>query len=164
MRRYMYILGALAAAVLVAWAVWFSFASSGQERPMTGIVTAPGTAALEVRDQLGVLDALKVDRVLAPGDSWVVVYLQGMGGMTGRRVGLVRVRAGETRDLLVPFEKGVRLTDDVIVVLQADMGVPSAFEFDAGRFAESPDKPYFVGGVELAKTVLVRFSEMGNAV
>jgi len=148
----------------VVWAVWFSVSLSGQDRPMTGVVTAPGTAALEVQDQLGVVGALKVDRVLAPSDSWVVVYQQGMGGMTGQRVGLVSVRAGETLDLLVPFDKGVRLTDDVVVVLQADKGIPGTFEFDAGRFAESPDKPYFIGGVELAKTVLVRFSEMGNSV
>lgn len=164
MRRYAYIAGTTIAVVIALWAVWYSVEASRAARSMVGIVTAPGKASLQVHDQLGAQGAIRIDRIVVPEASWVVVYVRGMGGMNGARIGLVRVLAGETKALSVPLDSGVRLTDKVIVVLQADRGVPSVFEFDPGRFDASPDKPYFVGGIQLSRPVVVRYSEMGNAV
>jgi len=61
---------------------------------------------------------------------------------------------------MVPLDTSVRLTEKVLVVLQADRGVRGSFEYDAARFESSPDKPYYVGGSEVSVLVLVRFNEM----
>ena len=49
----------------------------------------------------------------------------------------------------------VTLTDKLIVAVHADRGIVGAFEFDTTKFDSSPDKPYFVGGMELAMEVKV---------
>jgi hypothetical protein len=130
---------------------------------MVGVVAAKGAAILETRDQLGAQDGIIIDRIVAPGPAWVAVYTEGMNGMPGARVGLVHVPGGESRDVRVELNADVRLTENAIVVLQADAGIKNAFEYDEDRFEASPDKPYWVRGAQVQRTVWVRFFEMGNS-
>jgi hypothetical protein len=163
MRRSLYVVGIAAAVLLAVSAVTLSFAVTRHKPVMVGVVVAKG-ASLEVADQLGVQGALKVARVVAPGPSWVVVYNKtaqgGMNMSSASQVGIVHVSAGESRDVSVPLDPDIRMTQYVEVVLQADRGVPSVFEFDPKNFATSPDKPYYIGGKRVQTSVLVRFNEM----
>ncbi|HEX9092893.1 MAG TPA: hypothetical protein VF902_02820, partial [Coriobacteriia bacterium] len=96
-----------------------------------------------------------VDRVLAPGASWVVVHVD-MDGKPGERVGFAHVDGGESRDISVPLDPKIMLTEKVLVALHADRGIAGTLEFDMDKFATSPDKPYFVDGMELATAVAVK--------
>ncbi|MDP2299316.1 MAG: hypothetical protein U1E08_06875 [Coriobacteriia bacterium] len=130
--------------------------ASEAEHPTDGVwgyVTSADSAALELAaDQAGATE-LVVDRVLAPGDAWVVVHLDD-NGAPGMRVGLAGVAKGETIDLRIALEGD--LTDSLIVALHADRGTPGEFDFDMESPATSPDRPYFIGGAELAAVVNVR--------
>jgi hypothetical protein len=85
----------------------------------------------------------------------VVVHLD-VDGKPGERVGLVHVDGGESRVVDVALDPKVELTDKLLVALHADRGIVGKFEFDMGKFETSPDKPYFVEGMELATAVAVR--------
>jgi hypothetical protein len=164
MKRFLYVTGITAAVLLTAAAVTLSFAVTRHKPVMVGVEIARGAASLEVADQLGVQGALKVARVVAPGPSWVAVYTTtaqgGMNMSSASQVGIVHVPAGESRDVSVPLDPNIRMTEHVEVVLQADRGVPSVFDFDPSNFATSPDKPYCIGGKRVQASVLVRFNEM----
>lgn len=135
----------------------FAFASTPKNGAMAGVVVAPRNAALEVADQpgAGAAGSITVDRTFAPGDSWVVVHLD-MDGKPGKRVGVRHVPAGESRGVTVALAPSVKLTDKLLVALHADRGVTGKFEFDMMRFESSPDKPYFVDGMELARAIQVK--------
>jgi hypothetical protein len=79
-----------------------------------------------------------------------------MGGKPGDRVGVAHVDGGESRGVSVTLDPKAKLTDKLLVALHADRGIPGTFEFDMSRFESSPDKPYFIDGMELAKAVRVR--------
>ena len=161
-------IAAIIVAVIAALTVGlFSYAATRTEQPMVGVVTASGSASIEATGQLGATATLKVDRIVAPDRSWVAVYLIGANAMegpggeaAGQLVGYAHVPAGGSRNVMVPLDTSVRLTEKVLVVLQADRGVRGSFEYDATRFEASPDKPYYVGGSEVSVLVLVRFNEM----
>lgn len=137
----------------VALTGWTFAQASARDYMMVGVVVAEENVALEVEDQIGAERAVEVSRVLAPDDSWIVVHLD-EGGMPGKRVGLLRVGKGESRDLVVPLDERAT-TPDVIVALHADRGQRGVFEFDMDAFMHSPDKPYFVDFEEVAKAVAV---------
>jgi hypothetical protein len=151
-RKTLLRIAAVAAAVLLVGGLTaYSYAAGPQK--MVGVVVAEKSASFDasqpVRDGV-----LTVDNVLAPDDSWVVVHLD-MDGKPGMRVGVAHVTAGTHASVTVRLDPGVTLTDKVLVALHADRGVRGAFEFDMKRFDSSPDKPYFVNGMELAKEVPV---------
>lgn len=155
MNKLLKIAGVVLAVVAVAGVSVYAYAASRGESKMLGVVVAARNAALEVADQPGAGSTLTVDRTLAPGASWVVVHLD-MDGKPGKRVGLAHVDAGESRNVRVELDSSVALTDKVLVALHADRGVAGTFEFDMDKFDASPDKPYFVDGMELATAVRVR--------
>ena len=172
MRRWPTIAGSVLAIGVTVGAIAFAVAGTSRGAPMVGVLTAPGSASIEATGQLGALDTLRVDRVVAPDRSWVAVYLIGTDAMTGeggsgvatgRPVGYVQVPAGTSVDVRVRLDTSVRLTEKVLVVLQADRGVPGRFEFDPARFDASPDKPYYVGGAAVSVAVIVRFDEMSGS-
>jgi len=118
-----------------------------------GYVAAEKNAQLEVAaDQNGV-DELVIDRVLAPGDAWVVVHADD-NGAPGMRVGLARIEKGESTDVKVELED--LTTPKVIVAIHADRGEAKEFDFDMMNKEMSPDRPFFVNGKELASVVTVR--------
>ncbi len=118
-----------------------------------GYVASAETARLEVTDvQQGVTE-LVVDRVLAPGDAWLVVHVDD-NGKPGMRVGLARVTKGESSDVKVKLDRIG--TEKVIVALHADRATKGEFDFDMMAPTMSPDRPYFVDEKELARVVTVR--------
>lgn len=163
MKRSFAAVGVAALVALTAGAVVLSYASTRTERAMVGLVAAKGAVVLETHDQLGVQGGISIDRVVVPRASWIAVYTEGMDGMPGTRAGLVHVPAGESANVLVDFDPEVRLTESAIVVVHADAGVANAFEYSEDRFESSPDKPYWVAGAQVQRTVWVRFYEMGNS-
>ena len=118
-----------------------------------GYVAAPDKAQLELDEDQNGVDTLVVKRVLAPTDSWVVVHAD-MDGKPGMRVGLARVKKGESLDVKVPIKD--LTTPKVIVAIHADKGTPEKFDFDMMNKEMSPDRPFFVNGAELAKVATVR--------
>jgi hypothetical protein len=155
MNRLLKIAGLVLATIAVAGVTAYAYAASQGEPKMLGVVVAAKNAALEVADQPGVTSTLRVDRVLAPGASWVVVHLD-MDGKPGERVGVAHVDGGETADLTVQLDPKVKLTEKLLVALHADRGIEDKLEFDMAKFESSPDKPYFVDGMELATAVRVK--------
>jgi hypothetical protein len=116
-----------------------------------------------VVDQLGANAGIVVAEVHAPDDSWLVAYSTGEAGMAGGLLGYTHVAAGTSTDVLVPIDPRIRLTPQAVITLNADRGVRGTFEFDAGRYDSSPDKPYYVAGSAVEATVTVAFPEMENA-
>jgi len=166
-RRSLTVIGIVVVVAVLLGAIGFAVAGASGSTPMVGVIVRPGGASIEATGQLGATATLKVDRIVAPDRSWVAVYLigadpmEGAGGeAAGRLVGYAPIPAGGSRDVMVPLDTSVRLTEKVLVVLQADRGVRGSFEFDAARFEASPDKPYYIGGSEVSARVLVRFNEM----
>jgi hypothetical protein len=150
--------GLVAGVALVTGAVMLSYTATRDGQAMSGVIIRHDEAALDVADQPGATATLKIDRVMAPGPSWIVVSQVTMGATRGMMdkpdpnaapapeplvIAVVPVGAGESRDLIVPLSAGIPLTRMVSVVLHADRGTAGAFEWDMNRFAESPDKPYF---------------------
>jgi hypothetical protein len=119
-----------------------------------GVMTAAGTAAIEVADQIDVTDTLTIERALAPEDAWIVVHLDDEGA-PGARVGLKYIPAGESTAVSVPLEP-LALTDTLFVAIHADRGEPGVYEFDMMNKLNSTDQPYFIDGTEVATAVRVR--------
>ncbi|MDO8848749.1 MAG: hypothetical protein Q7W51_10235 [Coriobacteriia bacterium] len=117
-----------------------------------GYVAAADDAQLEIAGS-ATADALVVDRVLAPGDAWIVVHLDD-DGAPGMRVGLQHVSEGESLDVAVALEDVT--TETLIVAVHADKGAADEFDFDMDDPAGSPDRPYFVDEKELAVVVDVK--------
>jgi hypothetical protein len=132
---------------------------SGEAAPMEGdaevwgYVASADKAQIELAEEQDGVDELVVDRVLAPGDAWVVVHADD-NGKPGMRIGLTRVEKGESTNVKVQLEEVT--TPKVIVAVHADRGTAGDFDFDMMAPKMSPDRPYFVDGKELAKVVTVR--------
>jgi hypothetical protein len=119
-----------------------------------GYVVSARNAALEAEAEQNLAGGeLVVDRVLTPGDAWIVVHLDD-DGSPGMRVGLAPISSGESRNVRVPVEGD--LTDSLIVAVHADRGTRGVFDFAMDDPAGSPDRPYFVDGAELATVVSVK--------
>lgn len=132
----------------------YSFANAPEKGSMGvwGYVAAEKFAQLEVDNQPGV-NKLKVRLAKTPADAWIVVHTDD-NGMPGERVGAARISKGVNRDVEIPL-KGVT-SEKVIVAIHADRGTPGKLDFDMKDKTGSPDRPFFVGGKELAKIVTVR--------
>jgi hypothetical protein len=146
------------ALVVAAWGVANLRAGSA----MSGVIARTGEASIVVRDQLGAHDRIRVDEVTAPDASWLAAYRVGMGDMPGALLGYVSVPAGVSRDVEIPIDPDIRLTEYAVITLNADRGARGKFEFAMDRFESSPDKPYYVGGRAVQATATVAFPEMVN--
>ncbi len=118
-----------------------------------GYVASADAAQIELAEDQAGVDELVVDRVLAPGAAWIVVHADD-NGKPGVRVGLAHVDKGENTNVKVKLED--LTTPKVIVAVHADKGEADEFDFDMMAKEMSPDRPYFVGGKELAKVVSVQ--------
>jgi hypothetical protein len=177
-RKLLAYVGLAAAVALVTSAAMLSYTVTRDGQSMSGVIVRYEEAALDVADQPGAFSELKIDRVVAPGPSWIVVSQVTMGATRGmmeepdpnaapapepRILAVAAVGPGEARDLVVKLDTRVRTTRMLSVVLHADRGNTGAFEWDMNRFAESPDKPYFrlaeganYSPVQLGMNVLVQ--------
>jgi hypothetical protein len=154
MKRLPTIAGLVIAAVALLALTGYSFANAPKPGAMVGIVVAKKNASVEVMDQPGAKGSIMVAKVLVPGQSWIAVHLDD-NGMPGARIGLQAIPAGTSTDVEVKLDD-VTLTDKVIVAVHADRGIPGKFEFDKKQFDASPDKPYFIDGMEMAMEAGVR--------
>lgn len=143
----------LAVAMLLGVTV-YAFANAPEKGSMGvwGYVANADDATLEVSDQVGATSLL-VKQVEAPGPAWIVVHTDD-DGMPGERVGLIRIEEGVSRNVSVELE-GLT-SEKVIVAVHADKGEVGEFEFDMEDREDSPDRPFFVGGAELAEAVAIR--------
>ncbi len=130
-----------------------SDAETSENPDVWGYVAAADSAQLEIAPEQLDVDELVVDRVLAPGDAWIVVHLDD-NGKPGARVGLAHVDKGESTDVTVALEDVT--TPNVIVAVHADRAEKGEFDFDMMNAKMSPDRPYFVDEKELALVVTVR--------
>lgn len=137
----------------------YAFANAPKPGEMVGIIASKKIASVEVMDQPGASGSIKVAKVNVPGPSWIAVHLDDKG-MPGKRVGLQAIPAGTSTEVEVKID-GVKLTDKLIVAVHADRGIVGKFEFDKKQFDASPDKPYFVGGMELAMETKVSAPPFG---
>ncbi len=144
---------ALAGAALVATGCTTSKQAETDTSKVWGYVASADKAQLELDEQQDGAKSLVVKRVLAPSDAWVVVHAD-MNGKPGMRVGLAHVKRGESLDVKVPLKDVT--TPKVIVAVHADKGTADKFDFDMMNKEMSPDRPFFVGGSELAKVATVR--------
>lgn len=144
----------LAVAILLALTA-YAFANAPEKGSMGvwGYIADAKNAKLELSEEQLAVDTLVLDRVVAPEDAWVVVHLDD-DGMPGERVGLEHVDKGENLKVSVPL-KGVT-SEKVFVALHADRATPDKFDFDMEARTTSPDRPFFVDGMELAMAVTVR--------
>jgi hypothetical protein len=157
MRIYKRILGAIGIVLAVALslgATAYAVMEGGGEGEMMGVIVAADNIALEVPAQPGATRTLVVETANVPGPSWIVVHLDD-NGKPGMRVGLQHVDPGANANVSVALE-GDELTDELIVALHADRGVVDSFDFAMDQFEVSPDKPYFVDGMEMATRVRVK--------
>lgn len=155
MKRFFSIIGIILGVALSLGMTVYSFANAAEGSKMMGIVVNERTAALEVMDQPGAEESIMVSSVKVPRASWIAVHLDD-NGMPGKRVGLKSIPAGTSSDVEVALDKGITLTDKLIVAVHADYGAIGQFEFAMDRFEASADKPYFVGGMELAMEASVK--------
>lgn len=114
-----------------------------------GVPAQMHEAGVEVAAQPISSSTVRVSRVMAPTPAWVVVHLNN-DGMPGKRVGLVQVGAGETRNVTVQLDASMMFTDTLLVAVHADRGEAGVFEFDMMDAVNSPDQPFFVDGMEVA--------------
>ncbi|TLM99346.1 MAG: hypothetical protein FDZ75_00280 [Actinobacteria bacterium] len=153
------VLRAALALALVAGTAVLAGCSSGtgadaKKNPdVWGYVTTAEKAQLELAENQDGVDQLVVDRVLAPGDAWIVVHADN-NGKPGMRVGLKHVKRGESTNVRVPLKD--LTTPSVIVAVHADRATKNKFDFDMMAKEMSPDRPFFVDEKELAKAVKVR--------
>lgn len=155
MKKVLSIIGIALAVLALLGMTAYAFANAPAKGSMGvwGYVAAEKNAQLEVDANQPGGKELKVYRVVAPTDAWVVVHTDD-NGMPGMRVGLKHISAGETTTVTVPLKDVT--TDKVIVAVHADKGTPGKFDFDMDKKTESADRPFFVNGMELAKVVSVR--------
>ena len=148
MKRFLNIIGIILGVSLTLGMTVYAFANAGSAGKMIGVVATKATASVEVMDQPGAKGTITVKSVTVPGPSWIAVHLDD-NGMPGQRIGLRAVPAGESRDVVVKIDD-VTLTDKLVVAVHADRGIIGTFEFSKDAFDSSPDKPYFVDGMELS--------------
>ena len=138
---------------LLAAAGCTSQQSAEKDPRVWGYVASADSAKIDLAESQDGVDELVVDKVVAPGGAWVVVHADD-NGKPGMRVGITRVDRGESTNVKVKLKDVT--TPKVIVAVHADRGKADKFDFDMMNKEMSPDRPYFVGGKELAKVVTVR--------
>jgi len=159
MKRILNIIGIILGVSLTLGMTVYAFANAGKAGKMVGVVADKSAASVEVMDQPAAKGSITVGSVRVPGPSWIAVHLD-EGGMPGKRIGLQAIPQGESRDVVVKIDD-VTLTDKLIVAVHADRGIVGTFEFSKEAFDSSPDKPYSVGGMELAMETKVATPPFG---
>lgn len=133
LERALRIAAVSAAALAVAGIALYSYVATRTPPAMAGAIVAPSNVALELSNALGTRDLIRIDRVVASTDSWIVVTSSDAPGSEGSRVGVAHVVPGEMLDLRVPLEPGASSSQRLSVVLHMDLGVIGRFEFDPRR-------------------------------
>ncbi|MDO8963902.1 MAG: hypothetical protein Q7W30_05340 [Coriobacteriia bacterium] len=118
-----------------------SGASPGASNIMFGSIAASGSAVVEPASPALSARGIRLARVVAPVDGWIVAR---SFDATGAVLGATRVARGESRDVLVPL--GAVDGGPVRVALHTDRGRTGVLEYDPVRPERAIDKPIFAGG------------------
>ena len=140
-------IGAIIAGFIVVMAVFTAMAVAAPKDVM-GVIAREGDVTIEPQEGSYANGAVTIEKVIAPADSFVAVHLTD-GEMPGKRIGVVAVKAGVSTDVRVPLTTD-KLTPELIAAVHVDRGTPGEFEFDMKDPEHSPDRPYFVNGMEAA--------------
>jgi hypothetical protein len=159
MKRFFNVIALLVGISLTLSVTVYGFANTSKSGKMIGVVATKSTASVEVMDQPGAKGSITVASIRVPGPSWIAVHLDD-NGMPGKRIGLQAVPGGTSTHVQIKIDD-VKLTDKLIVAVHADRGIIGTFEFSPKTFDASPDKPYFVDGMELAMKVKVATPPFG---
>lgn len=140
---------ALVAVSVLSLALFAWGTIAGAEEVM-GIVAAKGAAEIEVMDNLNPeAGSVMVAKAVTPDDAFVVVHLAKPDGMPGERLGYTRIEKGTSEDVEVKIED-VSQPATLIAAIHIDRGKKGELEFDMEDAEHSPDRPYFVEGMEVA--------------
>lgn len=122
-----------------------------------GIVASEGDALIEAVGQPGAASSgtVLISRVVSPEAAFIVVH-ENDNGKPGMRVGIQAIPPGESTDVVVQLEGQADLGDSVIAAVHADRGTLGQFDFDMDNMMHSADRPFFVGGHEVAVELAVR--------
>ena len=142
-------IAAIGVVVVLSTALFTWGAIAGAQEVM-GIVSGEGAASIVVSDQADGDRTVVIDKVVAPGDAFVVIH-QSDGGMPGKRLGYAQVEKGTTRNVKITLEGDVAMTPELLAAIHIDRGKLGELEFDMENIDRSPDRPYFVNGVEVAR-------------
>jgi hypothetical protein len=124
---------------------------SGAGAMGSGVIAASKNASLKTASFHADSGAIEAPMVLAPADGWMVARST---TPTGGVLGVVQVRKGENRDVVLKL--GAIDGREVSVGLFVDRGTKGTFEFNPERPLSKPDKPVLVDGalVESGVTLL----------
>jgi len=155
MKKALNIGGIVLAVLLLGASTVYAFAHAPEKGSMGvwGYVADAKFASLDIAENQVGANELVVKQVTAPQDAWIVVHLDD-NGMPGERVGSQHINKGVNNDVRVAL-KGIT-SEKVIVAVHADKGTPGTLDFDMEKKATSPDRPFFVGGKELATVVALK--------
>jgi hypothetical protein len=121
--------------------------TSGPGLTGMGVIAAARDTAMSAATYDAASGTIRVARVLAPADGWVVVQSVSTEGVLGSAA----VRQGENADVLV--RPAVVDGMQVRVALFVDRGVRGTLEADPDRVAASPDKAVSVDGAPVGSTL-----------
>lgn len=139
-------------------------AISMRSGPTSGVVAKPSEATITVSDQTAVTSVVRIDRVVAPAPSWVVLQAESASGTPSTVFGSVHVDKGESTNVAVSVEPGT-LPKRAIATLVADMGNHAELVYgestgasgsmgSGGSQGSAADKPYVANGA----LVMARFA------
>lgn len=133
-------------------------AVAGADTEVMGIMASKGAASVTVEDQPDAKGEVVLAKVVAPKDSFVVVY-QSDNGMPGEPIGYKSLKKGTYRDVVVKLDPKVALTPDLLATVHFDGGKRGELEFDMENIDRSPDRPYYIQGKEVTRSF--RAAEFG---
>lgn len=136
----------LVAVVGLGLSAWGAIAGT---KDVMGVVVKKGAASIETMEQVNPKGEVTIASVKAPADAFVIVHLAKPNGMPGERLGYTRVTKGTHKDVVVKI-KDVELPATLIAAVHIDRGTKGKLEFDMDNKEHSPDKPFFVDGMEAA--------------
>lgn len=140
----------LAVAILVPSTV-YAFANAPEDGSMGvwGYVASGRDASIVVGENVSE-ERVVVELIESPEPAWIIVH-ENDNGKPGMRLGVAHIDAGISR--MVEVELEGMAEGSLIVAVHADRGTPYEFDFDMDDMMGSPDRPFFVGGEELAAVV-----------
>ena len=121
----------------------------------TGQVAQPGSATVDVFDQVEESSTLLVTHVTAPAPSWITVWTD-VNNAPGTLIGSASIAATQAVDVPVALTDA-KYRGRTWVGLNVDAGVIGVLEYDPfGTRATSPDQIYTVSGQKLLRDIRLR--------
>lgn len=105
-------------------------------------------STLVVHDQMIKDQRIQIAQVTALKDAWLAIHAVDARGEPEPVLGVVRIAAGEYRDVVVPLNTAIKPGETLIAMLHVDRGATAQFEFpgvdEALRVSNQPIMAAFV--------------------